>query len=48
MKRLALVGITLLYLSFSALGIYEFTAKSPSFLGLRLPGWWASLTTVSL
>ncbi len=42
MHRLALAGIALLYLSCAALGIYEMTAKSPSLLGTRLPGWWAT------
>jgi len=42
MNRLALAGIALLYLGGTALGIYEITAKSPSILGTRLPGWWAT------
>ncbi len=42
MNRFALAGIALLYLIVIALGIYEITAKSPSILGTRLPGWWAT------
>ncbi len=42
MKRLARAGITLLFTSCVALGIYEMTAKSPSLLGTHLPGWWAT------
>ena len=42
MKRLSLVGVTLLTASCVALGIYEMTAKSPSLLGTHLPGWWAT------
>lgn len=42
MNRLTQAGIALLYLGCLALGIYEMTAKSPSILGTRLPGWWAT------
>lgn len=42
MKRLATAGITALYVACVALGIYEMTAKSPTLLGTRLPGWWAT------
>ena len=42
MNRLATAGFALLYSSCLALGIYEMTAKSPSILGTRLPGWWAT------
>ena len=42
MNRLTTTGLALLYLGCLALGIYEMTAKSPSILGTRLPGWWAT------
>lgn len=42
MHRFATATFVLLYLCVTALGIYEITAKSPSILGMRLPGWWAT------
>ncbi len=42
MNRMVPIGMALLYLSCLALGIYEMTAKSPSILGTRLPGWSAT------
>ena len=42
MNRFALAGFALIYFCVTALGIYEITAKSPSLLGTRLPGWWAT------
>jgi hypothetical protein len=42
LKRLVQLGLGLLYCGVLALGIYEMTAKSPSLLGTRLPGWWAT------
>ena len=42
MNRFAQAGLILLYIFCLALGIYEMTAKSPSILGTRLPGWWAT------
>jgi hypothetical protein len=42
MNRLTQAGLVLLYIICLALGIYEMTAKSPSILGTRLPGWWAT------
>ncbi len=42
MNRLLQAGAVLLYIACLALGIYEVTAKSPSILGARLPGWWAA------
>ncbi len=42
MNRLITASLALLYLACLALGIYEVTAKTPSLVGVHLPGWWAS------
>jgi len=42
MNRIATTALALLYIVSLALGIYEMTAKSPSLLGTRLPGWGAT------
>ena len=39
MKRLAGAGIYLILVAVAALGMYELTAKSPTWLGHPLPGW---------
>lgn len=38
-KKLAGAGIYLLALAAGAVGLYELTAKSPTWLGQPLPGW---------
>ena len=42
MKKLTGLGTCLLFLTVLALGSYELTAKSPTWLGHPLPGWQAS------
>ena len=39
MRRLALLGLFVVYSGVIALGLYEITAKSPQLLGTPLPGW---------
>jgi hypothetical protein len=43
LKKLTSLGTYLLFLTVLALGSYELTAKSPTWLGQPLPGWQASL-----
>ena len=43
MKGLAETGVYLILAATSALGLYELTAKSPSWLGQPLPGWQITL-----
>lgn len=42
MRRILLTGTYAAYLLVAALGYYEWTAKSPDLIGLRLPGWRAT------
>ena len=39
MKYLTSIGIYLFLMAFTALGFYELTAKSTTWLGQPLPGW---------